>query len=77
MTEVIIDKRNDTVTIEGPLTSSLYTFKHLKEDNDDIVPTYILFVSDDNNFNIKITLPKCNTIITKIFKNKDCISKYI
>lgn len=68
MTEVIIDKRNDTVTIEGPLTSSVYIFRSFSKNNSGIVPTYVLHVNDDDQLNIKITLPQCNTIITEIPK---------
>lgn len=70
MVEVIIDKRNDTVTIEGPLYSHMYLFRSFSKNNNGTVPTYVLHVNDDDLNNIKITLPQCNTIITEIPKKK-------
>jgi hypothetical protein len=71
MVEVIIDKRNDTVTIEGPLYSHMYLFRSFSKNNKSTVPTYVLHVNDDDQLNIKITLPQCNTIITEIPKKKE------
>jgi hypothetical protein len=70
MVEVIIDKRENTVTIEGPLLSHVYVFRSFSKNNNGIVPTYVLHVNDDDKANIKITLPQCNTIITEIPQNK-------
>ena len=70
MVEVIIDKRENTVTIEGPLLSRVYVFRSFSKNNNGIVPTYVLHVNDDDKSNIKITLPQCNTIITEIPQNK-------
>ena len=66
MVEVIIDKRENTVTIEGPLLSKVYLFRSFSKNNSGIVPTYVLHVNDDDMSNIKITLPQCGTIITEI-----------
>lgn len=71
MVEVIIDKRNDTVTIEGPLYSHVYLFRSFNKNNKGAVPTYVLHVNDDDQLNIKIILPQCNTIITEIPKKKE------
>lgn len=71
MVEVIIDKRNDTVTIEGPLCSYVYLFRSFSKNNKGVIPTYVLHVNDDDQSNIKITLPQCNTIITEIPKKKE------
>ena len=74
MVEIIIDKRNDTVTIEGPLLSHVYVFRSFVKNNNGVIPTYVLHVNDDDLNNIKITLPQCNTIITEIPKKKsNCI----
>lgn len=70
MVEVIIDKRENTVTIEGPLLSHVYVFRSFSKNNNGIVPTYVLHVNDDDKLNIKITLPQCSTIITEIPQNK-------
>ena len=70
MVEVIIDKRNNTVTIEGPLLSHVYVFRSFNKNNNGIVPTYVLHVNDDDQSNIKITLPQCNTVVTEIPQNK-------
>ena len=70
MVEIIIDKRNNTVTIEGPLLSHVYVFRSFRKNNNGTVPTYVLHVNDDDKLNIKITLPQCNTIITEIPQNK-------
>ena len=66
MVEVIIDRRNDTVTIEGPLYSHMYLFRSFNKNNKSATPTYVLHVNDDELNNIKIILPQCNTIITEI-----------
>lgn len=71
MVEVIIDKRNDTITIAGPLYSHMYLFRSFSKNNKGVVPTYVLHVNDDELNNIKITLPQCNTIITEIPKKKE------
>ena len=71
MVEVIIDKRNDTVTIEGPLYSHVYLFRSFNKNNKGAVPTYVLHVNDDDQLNIKIILPQCNTIIIDIPKKKE------
>lgn len=71
MVEVIIDRRNDSVTIEGPLYSHIYLFRSFSKNNKSSLPTYVLHVNDDDLNNIKITLPQCNTIITEIPKKKE------
>lgn len=71
MVEVIIDKRNDTVTIEGPLISQVYTFRSFIKNNNGTIPTYVMHVNDDDLNNIKITLPQCNTVIIEIPKKKE------
>lgn len=68
MVEVIIDKRTNTVTIEGPISSHMYLFRSFSKNHKGVIPTYVLHVNDDDQLNIKITLPQCNTIITEIPK---------
>ena len=70
MVEGIIDRRNDTVTIEGPLYSHMYLFRSFNKNNKSVAPTYVLHVNDDELNNIKIILPQCNTIITEIPSKK-------
>lgn len=70
MVEIIIDKRNNTVTIEGPLLKGVYIFRSFSKNNNGIVPTYVLHVNDDDKLNVKITLPQCNTVVTEIQQNK-------
>lgn len=66
MVEVIIDKRENTLTIEGLLYSRVYLFRSFNKNNNDIVPTYVFHVNDDDMLNIKITFPQCSTVITEI-----------
>lgn len=70
MVEVIIDKRENTITIEGPMYSRVYIFRSYSKNNNGIVPTYVFHVNDDDQLNIKITLPQCNTIVTEIPSKK-------
>lgn len=70
MVEVIIDKRENTLTIEYPSCSKVYLFRSFSKNNNGIVPTYVFHVNDDDQLNIKITLPQCSTIITEIPQKK-------
>lgn len=66
MREVIINRQENTITINSVDCSRLYIFRSFSKNNNGIVPTYVFHVNDENKLNIKITLPQCNTIIIDI-----------
>ena len=66
MVEVIINRQENIIIVESPGYTRHYTFRSFSKNNNGIVPTYIFHVNDEDQLNIKITVPQCSTMITEI-----------
>lgn len=66
MVEVIINRKDNTITIDSAGYSRCYIFRSISKNNNSVVPTYVFHVNDDDLLNIKIVVPQCKTMITEI-----------
>lgn len=61
MTDVIVDKTANQVTIVTSNQVYKYIYRNLSKDNNLTVPKYVLNVNNEDMKNIKVTLPQATT----------------